>query len=148
MQELPGSGLRAVNQMSWAIRRGQKMCPSTKKVIECFAEFKNVDHGKALIAYQDLYACSDDPAPTRLDTEWTRLGRLRMNLSDAALKEKKLVRKATGQFPTVVTIPVKITLSPGTDKGTLLCKASTSSRMEVGECFIEYEADPTSKGRR
>jgi len=83
----PIFGERARNQMRWHVLRvslqrrlgysasansgqGEKIRPSTKKIITCCVGIDKVEHeNKAIIVYQDLYASSKEEPPERLEED-------------------------------------------------------------------------------
>jgi hypothetical protein len=128
--------------MDWIVRRGHKIRPSTKAEHDFFCELSKADvSSKKIEKDLVLYACSDDSPATRCDPAWKPLGKLKMDLTDAAMAERKRLRKASGnnRLPDSVRIEVKVTLSPGSDKGTMQV-AATAGKKPLGNVIIEYAA--------
>jgi hypothetical protein len=67
---------------------------------------------------------------------------LKMNLMSAAIARRNELKKENdGIAPKVISFSVKIELSPGDDKGTLMVKAMTGVRRVAGSVEIEYFSD-------
>lgn len=94
------------------------------------------------IVLQDLYASLEDSPPTRLDASCRLVGRLEMDLGEAAKVRRKELKMETDSRPSTLDFRVTVELAPGSETGIMQVRAlATGSRKAVGEVAIQWVAD-------
>jgi hypothetical protein len=144
--------------------QGDKITPGMKRCIKCYLVIKQEDFHGPVKRYQDLWACTSNLPPERLEEPGkhmlkggmvlangfavVKIGRVAMDITGIVSAEVKRFKKANGgAAPAQIDCDIRIELAVGSSKGILQVTAKAGTRRVVGESEIEYVADPAWKGK-
>lgn len=144
----PIKGKRAPGYMSWHISKGTKFTEKLRKTIKCYVAIDD-DEDDALVFTWDLFACSLDTAPTRVEEPSVeKVGQLILDLQSLGKKGRKKVK--TGSSSSKIKaqeIQINVVLTHGGERGIIEMGAFVD-RSKVGVAKIEYGSSTTRRGAR